>query len=167
MFLTNLQNEYNGGREGPTCVHCSTYGVDTHDKVVECERCRDWHCSGCLKVTDAKYQLLSEFITRLGKKTDGRDRSMKVIMTCEADKIRVIDRIKDLRRSTKEGDKATLREFHIIPDLTAAQRLERKTLIQELDRRRSVGEDDIVIRNRRIVKHSFRGRGQPANFAYL
>ena len=49
---------------------------------------------------------------------------MKVIMTYEADKIRVIDRIKDLRRSTEEADKETLRQLHIIPDLTAAQRLE-------------------------------------------
>ena len=120
------------------------------------------HCTGCLKVTDAKYQLLSEFITRLGKKTDERDRSMKVIMTCEADKIRVIDIMNDLGRSTEEADKETLRQFHIIPDLTAAQKLERKTLLHGLERRRSAGEDDIVIRNRRIVKHSFRGRGQPA-----
>ena len=113
---------------------------------------------------DAKYQLLSEFITRLGKKTDGRDRPMKVIMTYEADNIRVIDRIKDLRRSTEEGDKETLRQLYIVADLTATQGLEQKTLIQELERR-SAGEDDIVIRNRRIVKHPFRGRGQPANVA--
>ena len=102
-----------------TCVHCSKFFVDAHDKLVACERCTD-----CLKFTDAKYQLLSEFITRLGKKTDGRDRSMKVIMTYEADKIRVIDIINDLGRSTEEADKETLRQFHIIPDLTATQRLE-------------------------------------------
>ena len=107
-----------------TCVLCSKLFVDTHDKLVECERCRDWHCTGCLKVTDAKYQLLSEFITRLGKKTDGRDRSIKVIITYEADEIRVIDRINDLGRSTEEADKETLRQLHIIPDLTDTQRLE-------------------------------------------
>ena len=90
-----------------TCELCSNLFVDAHDKLVECERCRDWHCTGCLKVTDAKYQLLSEFIMRLGKKTDGRDRPMKLIMTCEADQIQVIDRIKDRRRSIEEGDKET------------------------------------------------------------
>ena len=83
-----------------TCVYCSKFFVDAHDKLVECVR-----CTCCLKFMDAKYQLLSEFITRLGRKTDG---PMKVIMTCEADKIRVIDRINDLRRSTEEADKETV-----------------------------------------------------------
>ena len=86
-------------------------------------------------------------------------------MTCETDKIRVIDRITDLRRSTDEGDKATLRQLHIVADLTATQRLDRNAPIQELERRRAAGEDDIVIRNKRIVKNPFRGRGQPANVA--
>ena len=114
---------------------------------------------------DLQIDVKARFITRLGKKIEGQDRPIKVIMTCEADKIRVIDRITELRRSTEEGDKATLRQLHIVADMTATQRLERKTLIQELERRRAAGEDDIVIRNNRIVKHSFRGRGQPANVA--
>ena len=287
-----------------TCVLCNKFFVDANDKLVECERCRHWHCTDCLKFSDAKYDLLCDpevhwycrkcqepavlavqtdmeikercdmymakfsermealetevkkkanksvvdklqtrldvfeesgevkqrdfeakmkvtiaemrneqveierrranliiykqaetedvgiesgrtadkrtvegmfrdlqvdvkarFITRLGKKIEGQDRPIKVTMTCEADKIRVIDRITELRRSTEEGGKATLRQLHIVADMTATQRLERKTLIQELERRRAAGEDDIVIRNNRIVKHSFRGRGQPANVA--
>ena len=90
---------------------------------------------------------------------------MKVIMTYEADKIRVIDRINDLRRTTEEADKETLRQLHIAADLTPEQRLGRKTLLHELERRRSAGEDDIVIRNRLMVKHPFLESGQHANIA--
>ena len=63
----------------------------------------------------------ARFITRLGKKIEGQDRPIKVIMTCEADKIRVIDRITELRSSTEEGDKATLRQLNIVADLTLKQ----------------------------------------------
>ena len=54
---------------------------------------------------DLQVDVKARFITRLGKKIEGQDRPIKVIMTCEADKIRVIDRITELRRSTEEGDK--------------------------------------------------------------
>ena len=42
---------------------------------------------------DLQVDVKARFITRLGKKIEGQDRPIKVIMTCEADKIRVIDRI--------------------------------------------------------------------------
>ena len=59
---------------------------------------------------DLQVDVKARFITRLGKKIEGQDRPIQVIMTCEADKIRVIDRINDLRRSTEEADKETLRQ---------------------------------------------------------
>ena len=43
-----------------TCVLCNKLFVDANDKLVECERCRHWHCTDCLKFSDAKYDLLSD-----------------------------------------------------------------------------------------------------------
>ena len=31
-----------------TCVLCNKFFVDANDKLIECERCRHWHCTARL-----------------------------------------------------------------------------------------------------------------------
>ena len=78
-------------------------------------------------------------------------------MISETDKKQVRSKIENLRRSEKAEDKETL---HVVTDLTATQRQEGKVLLDELERRRGIEEDDLVIRNRKIIKRPVRGRGE-------
>ena len=46
---------------------------------------------------------------RLGKETQGRDRPIKDILSSEADKLKVFEKIEDLRRYDDAGEKQLLR----------------------------------------------------------
>ena len=57
-------------------------------------------------------------VARLGNSTDGRERSIKVVLCSEADMEMVLKRVQELRRSDKPEDIAIVESIQIAPDFT-------------------------------------------------
>ena len=90
-------------------------------------------------------------VTRLGKKTEGRNRPIKVILNTERDKVKVLSRMQELRQSREPQDNLA-RDSHITTDLSQKQRSDHRALVQQMEKRRQEGEEDMVIRGGRIIK---------------
>ena len=91
-------------------------------------------------------------VARLGSSTDGRERSIEVVLGSESETEMVLNRVQELRRSDKPEDTAIVESMQIAPDSTRRQRTKRKTLIQKLQHRKQEEEEDLVIKGNRIVK---------------
>jgi len=108
---------------------------------------------------DADLKALWEFLelenvvyekpTRIGRKRgSGKSRPLKLELRNKSKKFDILKKAHTLGKSEDEK----LKEIYISPDLTLAQRNERKTLRDELKRRKDNGEKDIAIRRGRILK---------------
>lgn len=90
-------------------------------------------------------------IIRLGKRPESADikpRPIKLVVTSEEEKVRVLSKAKNLPRQ-KEGG-ATSIFMH--QDLTPKQRLKRQELVKELKDRQAKGERNLTIINLKIVE---------------
>ena len=85
---------------------------------------------------------------RLGKKQSSRPRSLLVQLRDETSRNLVLSNAPKLRHSQ------TWRQVYIQQDLTPPEREAHKKLYQELKRRRNDGENNLVIRNGRIIPYS-------------
>ena len=91
-------------------------------------------------------------VLRLGNITQGRNRPIKVILNTESDKVKVMNRMSDLRQSERQEDVDLARYIQISADLSLKQRTEHRALVQLMERRKHQGEEDLVIRGGRITK---------------
>ena len=91
-------------------------------------------------------------VTRLDKKTEGRNRPIKVILNTERDKVKELSRMQELRQSREPQDNNLARDSHITTDLSQKQRSDHRALVQQMEKRRQEGEEDMVIRGGRIIK---------------
>ena len=91
-------------------------------------------------------------IFRIGKKSSDKPRPLKVVLANKNESKTILAAAKNLQKSTNEDIKA----ISIAPDYTPAQMKERKKLQQELEQRKESGEDDLIIRNLKIVKKKSR-----------
>jgi len=87
-------------------------------------------------------------IYRIGKKSGDKPRPLKVVLSNKTETKAILAAAKNLKSSSNEEIKA----ISIAPDYTPAQMKERKKLQQELEQRKEAGEDDLIIRNLKIVK---------------
>ena len=88
-------------------------------------------------------------ITRLGKKLEGRTRLIKVQLGNLNQKRKILSNAKKLKECS-----GTLQKVYVTPDLSVNERQENKRLREELLKRKSDGEKDIIIRRGKIIKIS-------------
>lgn len=86
-------------------------------------------------------------VHRMGKIVDGRNRILRVVLRDEESKQRILKTARRLKTSE------IFQDIFINPDLTLAQRQEKKHLRYELKRRKDLGED-VQIRNGHVVSKS-------------
>ena len=93
-----------------------------------------------------------EQAVRLGKKTDGQERPrlLKIKLSRVEPKKQTLSRAKKLKDSKNE----CYNSVFISPDLTFQEREENRRLRNDLKARRDNGEENIIIRNGKIVKVS-------------
>ena len=84
---------------------------------------------------------------RLGKSAENRSRPLLISVSDIATKNNILGKATKLRKSTQYGD------VYINPDRTKKERAAVKELRDELKRRKSLGEVNLVIRRGKIVKH--------------
>lgn len=87
---------------------------------------------------------------RLGKKdtSNTRPRLLKITVSSGATKRQVLKNARKLR----ECDNDAMKKVYITPDLTYQERCQNRKLRQDLKYRRENGEEDLIIKNGRIVK---------------
>ena len=90
---------------------------------------------------------LIENVHRIGKVVEGRNRLIRVILSSEDCKDRVLREARQLRNASE------FKNVYVNPDLTLRQRQEGKRLREELKRRRELGED-VVLRHGSIASKS-------------
>ena len=49
-----------GKKDGCTCMKCKKIFTSDDDKLLQCERCDEWHCTACLNMEDAYYAFMNE-----------------------------------------------------------------------------------------------------------
>jgi len=86
---------------------------------------------------------------RLGKRdeTAAKPRPLKIVVSSEDQKIKVLQMAKNLRRTKNKG----LEGVFLHQDLTPKQRGERQRLVKEMENRMKAGEKDLIIVNWKIV----------------
>ena len=94
-------------------------------------------------------------IIRLGKRPEGEEkpRPVKVVIASEEQKESVLHKAKNLGR-WKDG---ALKGIFLHQDLTPKQRKRRQELVQELRQRQSMGDNNLIIVNWKIVKRRSNG----------
>jgi len=85
---------------------------------------------------------------RLGKKQSSRPRSLLIQLSNEMSRNQVLSNAPKLRFSS------TMKQVYIQQDMTPTERETYKKLYEELKRRRSQGENNLIIRNGRIVPYA-------------
>lgn len=101
------------------------------------------HTIGCEDVS-------VESITRLGSKTDEQEakpRLIKLVLASEGQKVKVLGKSKNLRSHTNNR----FATVFMHQDLTPLQRDRRRKLLQELKTRQEQGEENLILRNWKIV----------------
>lgn len=95
-------------------------------------------------------------IIRIGKKGD-KSRPIKVTVGDPKQQKEILKNAKKLKNHPSLG------KIGLSPDLTADQRKERKALVEELDRRKEAGEDDLIIISNRIVRKTEKKASKSGN----
>lgn len=85
-------------------------------------------------------------VYRVGRSVPGKSRLLKVQFNDEEARQKV------LRNARKLRDAPRLAGVYINPDLTVAQRHERRQLVEELKRRRNVGDDVMIFKGKIVSK---------------
>ncbi len=139
------------------------YDIPEHDSEDGNERKRE----DTTKLTNILQRLKlgnkqPKVVNRLGRREQGKTRPLKIIMPNENDKVDVLKKIQSLKKSDNADEKQLVQDLRIAPDRTKKEREDYKKLRQELDERKSKGEENLIIRNNRIIKKDqrpFRERG--------
>jgi hypothetical protein len=87
-------------------------------------------------------------VYRVGRPVPGKSRMLKVQFDDEKNRQNVLRNAKKLRNNTKHNG------VYINPDLTFAQRRDRKMLMEELKRRRDAGEEVMIFQGKIVQKSS-------------
>ena len=94
-------------------------------------------------------ELKIESLTRLGEKPQGnKPRMVKVKVENVPQKRSMLQNAKKLRNATDED----MKKIYVTPDLSKRAREKNKQLREELNRRKEAGEEDLMIKNGRVVK---------------
>ncbi len=92
-----------------------------------------------------------KFVNRIGKREDGKTHPIKIVLNKEQEKVTILRRLHEFRTSSDRTKKTTAESLHMVPDRTLKEREQYKKLKKELEERRGKGEENLVIRNDRIV----------------
>ena len=100
----------------------------------------------CQSVLNVEVELVKCY--RLGKKQNSRPRSLLIQLKDELSRNLVLSNAPNLRFNE------TCKHIYIQQDLTPTERAAHKRLYEELKRRRNHGENNLIIRNGRIVPYT-------------
>ena len=102
----------------------------------------------CKSVFDTTVKITKSL--RLGKKFENKNRSLLIGLENQQNAINITSRAAYLRRHNQYEN------IYIVPDMTKYQRSKHKQLVDELKRRKSNGENNLIIRNGEIVTRRLR-----------